>query len=286
VQLLVAGAALPILWMVLRGLEKSSGTPRSVGLGDLPFTFFAYAAGFSAGPTLAELHALPSMFKVIAEHPVVLVFFAVYFPVIVLGLRKTIHNPVTSALVVPWLFGLPVLVFLIASATNLTYQVRYTLPSLAAFILVVSCGVSSLQSKPVKIGFTSAIILCSLFSLANFYWNRQYDKEHVRAAISRIREMNANQSPILSVGQIAWVAKYYGDGLDIIVIGENRCDAAATQDSLKEGWLNGSKTIWVIAGRDWNDRATACLRELSQLYFIIDHERFTGTDLWLLKKRQ
>ena len=283
VQALAAGAALPILWLTLHRLDRASGTPRPVGLGDLPYTFFTYAAGFSAGPTVAELHALPSMLNVLAGYPITLVFLVIYFPAIILGVRKALRDQLASALVLPWLFGLPGLVYLVASATKLTYEVRYTFPSVAAFVLILSCGVLSLQSKIRKVGLMSAILLCSLLSISNFYWNTRYDREHVKAAIGRINGANIGKSPILSIGQIGSAAKYYGNGLDIVI--RDRCDSAGTEDPLNEGSLNGSKTVWVIAGRDWNDRATACLNELSRSYSIIDHQRFTGTDLWLLKRR-
>ena len=282
VQALAAGAALPILWLTFHRLDRASGTPRPVGLGDLPYTFFAYAAGFSAGPTLAELHALPSMLNVLAGYPITLVFFVIYFPAIILGVRKALCDRLASALVLPWLFGLPCLVYLIASLTKLTYEIRYTFPSIAAFVLILSCGALSLQSKIGKVGLVSAILLCSLLSISNFYWNTRYDKEHVRAALARIKALDADSSPIFSIGQIGGAAKYYGKDLDIVSTPGDRCDVAVTKDSLKQ--RNGSKTIWIIAGRDWNHRITTCLNELARSYSIIDHERFTGTDVWLLKR--
>ena len=283
VQALAAGVALPVLWLTLHRLDRASGTSRPIGLADLPYTFFAYAVGFSAGPTLAELHALPSMYNVLASYPMTLVFFVIYFPALILGVRQALRDRFASVLVLPWLFGLPVLVYLIASATKLTYEVRYSFPSVGAFALILSCGVLSLQSKIGKLGLLSAILFCSLLSISNFYWNTRYDKEHVRAAIGRINAANVSKSPILSIGQISSAAKYYGNGLEII--SRNGCDIAGTEGPLTEGSFNGSKTVWVIAGRDWNDRVTGCLKELSRFYSIIDHQRFTGTELWLLRRR-
>lgn len=285
VHLLVAVGALPVFLMILRGLEKSTGTPRRVGLGDLPYTFFAYAAGFTAGPTLAELHALPGMFEVIGDYPIVLAFFALYFPALILGLRKLIRNPLASNLLVPWLFGLPVLVFLIATFTNITYQVRYTLPSLGAFVLIVACGVLSVRSKTGQAVFASLIVFCSTFSISNFYWNVRYDKEHVRATLARIKAVDSDNAPVVAIGQISGTAAYYRNGLEIVPIHEDRCEIAGAEDLPREGSLRGSKTIWVIAGRDWDDRATVCLNRLKQTFSIVDHESFIGTDVWLLRRQ-
>jgi uncharacterized membrane protein len=284
-HLLVVIGALPMLLMILRGLQKSTGTPRPVGVGDLPYTFFAYAGGFTTGPTLAELHALPGMFEVIHDYPTVLAYFAVFFPAIILGLRRVIRNPLASSLLLPWLFGLPLLVFLIATLTNITYEVRYTLPSLGAFVLVLACGVLSLRSKTGQVAFASLIAFCSVFSITNFYWNVRYDKEHVRAAVARIKTVEGDKTPVVSIGQIGSAAKYYGNGLEIIPLQEDRCETAGAEDLPREGSLRGSNTIWVIAGRDWDDRATACLNKLKQTFSVVDHERFIGTDVWRLRRR-
>lgn len=284
-QAFVIAGALPILLMIFRGLGKSSGTPREVGLGDLPYTFFAYAAGFSAGPTLGELHDLPPVYDVIAEFPVVLVFFAAFFPALILGLRAVIRNPLASGLLLPWLFGLPVLVFLVATATTLTYQIRYTVPALPAFALVLACGVWSIQSESRKWIFAGAIAGCSLFSIGNFYWNARYDKEQVSAALARIKSVEARTSPVVTIGQIGSTAKYYGQELDFVINNEASCDSGKVDHLTGQGRLRNSDTVWVIAGRDWQDRAATCLKKFGQRYSIVDHQRFTGTDLWLLKRR-
>lgn len=280
----VAVAALPIMWMVLRGLEKSSGTPRSLAWADLPYSFFAYVAGFTAGPTVAELHGLPSLLDVVLEHQIVLMFLVIFSPAVILGLRETIRNSTASALLLPWAFGLPVLVFVIAAATNLSYQVRYTLPALPAFLVILALGVLSLKSKPVKMALMVGILSCSLYSLSNFYWEPRYDKEHVRAAVARVQAATSDDAPVVSIGQINRAVRYYGKGLNVVSINKERC--TDSRRIIEQESLQASKTVWVIAGRDWKDRTSACLEKLSQSYTIVEQQSFPGTNLWLLEMRQ
>jgi len=214
------------------------------------------------------------------------IFFAVFFPAIILGIRETIRNSTVSALLLPWLLGLPFLVFAIASVTNLTYQVRYTLPALPAFVLILALGVLSLKSRPGKIALMGGVVFCSLYSIGNFYWATRYDKEHVRAAVAYINAASTGRSPIYSIGQIDRTVRYYGNGLDVVNINHKPCDGAGTEDGPQKNSLGAAKTVWVIAGRDWKDRAPDCLGKLSQFYSIIEHQSFTGTDLWLLEMRQ
>jgi uncharacterized membrane protein len=285
VHLVVGLAVLPLGWMIVRGLEKSSGTPRSLGIGDLPYTFFAYAAGFTVGPTVGELHALTSIPSIIVNYPIVGLFFLIFGPILLVGLLDVLQRPLPSAFVLPWL-GLPILVFLIASVTNLTYHIRYTLPSLAPFVLITACGVLAMRSKTLRVVSLSGVILCSLYSIQNFFWNTRYDKEHVRVAVARIRSLNTGHIPIISMGQIDKAVRYYGSDLEPMVWPKNRCDPSVAQQSPGSYMQNGQKRIWLVAGRDWSNRAAKCLKQFSRSYIVLDHQRFPGTDVWLLERRQ
>ena len=282
-QVCVTAAALPIMWMILRGLDKSSGTPRSLGFADVPYTFFAYAAGFTVGPTLAELHGLPNLSEVIAKHQIILVFFVVFSTAVILGIRETMRDRTASVLLLPWLFGLPVLVFVMASVTNLSYQVRYTLPALPAFVQILALGVLSLKSKPGRMALMVGIVFCSLFSVSNFYWEPRYDKEHVRAALARVQAGNSAGAQIISIGQINRAVRYYGQGLNVVTVNKERCtDSGAV---LQAGFTQPAETIWVIAGRDWKDRTAGCLEKLGHTYAIVGQQSFPGINLWLLAIR-
>jgi hypothetical protein len=98
--------------------------------------------------------------------------------------------------------------------------------------------------------------------------------------------LDTGDSPVLSIGQIAWTVKYYANGLYVVSTPENRCDIDSSEDPMIKKSSNASKKVWVIAGRDWNRRAIACLDELAPSYAILKHERFTGTDIWLLGRRE
>src|SRR5262249_27964448 len=54
----VAVATLPVIRVVLAETSRAAGTVRPATATALPYTFFAYAVGFSLGPTVAALHAL------------------------------------------------------------------------------------------------------------------------------------------------------------------------------------------------------------------------------------
>jgi mannosyltransferase len=283
-HLLIACAAAPVLWRIFTNLNVSTGTPRAATLMELPYTFFAYTAGFTVGPTLRQLHALPGVFSLVADYPSIVVFFAVFLPVFALGIHRVTLDPPASALLLPWLFAPPILAFLIGVLSNVTYQVRYTFASLPAFVLILALGALSLKPRIVRAGVIALILLCAGYSVANFYWNPRYDREDVRAAVAYINARPLEASLIISLGQIEAVVKYYGPNLNIIEM--ERCDVEVDRDGSPRKATFHPQVIWVIAGRDWNHTAEACLSRLSQSYSVIDKQSFTGIELWLLKERQ
>jgi len=284
---LLACAALPVLWVIFAQVGGSTGTTRPTELSNLPYTFFAYSVGFSSGPTLGELHALPSVSNVVTEYPSILILFIVYFPVLILGMRKVIQDSLPSAVLIPWLFGLPVLAFLVGVFSNISYNVRYTYAALPAYLLILAAGALSSKSNIAKSGIIAAVLLCSLSSLAKFYWDSLYDKENIRAATAYLEEKSIDGSSVLSVGQIGRAVKYYGDHFDMVSIDTNKCNGETDrEDPLRQRSMYSSKAIWVITGRDWNNRVAACLDRLSQSHAVTDHQSFSGIKLWLLKLRE
>jgi mannosyltransferase len=283
-HLLITGAAAPVLWLIINRSGAPTGTERVASVMALPYTFFAYTAGFSSGPSLRELHALPDVFSLVAAYPVILVFFAVFLPVFALGVHSVIREPLTSAFLLPWLFGLPLLVFLIDLFSNVTYQVRYTITSLPAFALILTLGALSLKRQIIRWGVIGLILLCSTASVANFYWDPRYDKEDVRAAMEHINGTALDGIQIISVGQIGFGMEHYGPNQNILAM--NSCNVEGEENGSLPKTSFNSEVIWLIAGRDWSNQTEPCLDLFSKSYSIIDHQRFTGVKLWLLKQRR
>jgi mannosyltransferase len=282
VHFLVACAATPVLWLIFDYIGVPQGTPRPATAAELPYTFFAYAAGFSSGPPLRYLRSLPNVIGIITDYPIILVFFAVFLPIFSFGIHRVIQTPLAPALLLSWLFGLPILVFLIGPLSHVTYQVRYTFASLPAFDLILAVGALSLKPKIIRWSAIGAVLLCSAFSVANFYWNARYNKEDVRAAVAYINARAFDTKQVISIGQIRSAAEYYGTKLNIVAM--DRCDIPTDRaDFLRKAGIYSSKTVWILVGRDWDNQAVACLGRLSQSYAAIDHQSFTGVELWLLK---
>jgi hypothetical protein len=96
----------------------------------------------------------------------VVVVTALFAALLAVGVRSLGRDRIALALVLPWLCGPPLLVFLTARLTSVTYEVRYTLAALPAFLLLVALGVEGLGPQWRRAA-GAGVLACFLVSLAN-----------------------------------------------------------------------------------------------------------------------
>jgi mannosyltransferase len=282
-QGVITVAAAPVIWLVGNQLNFSAGTPRPTYPAALPYTLFAYAVGFSAGPPLVYLHTVTTVQRILIDYPAVIAVFALFLSLLVLALRGLRGNRPAAAVLLPWLLTPILLVFALALCTHVTYQVRYTLAALPAFCLLVALGVCTINSREACAIVAAAILGSSCGSLANHYWSPVYGKEDVRGALNYARSAGARAQPILAIGQIDGAVKYYGADLRVVPI--TSCDIDADgHDALKAATLQDARGVWLIVGRDWDGHAHRCRRRLARSYGVAARRHFAGVDLWLLRR--
>ncbi|MFQ5666146.1 MAG: glycosyltransferase family 39 protein [Candidatus Binatia bacterium] len=280
-QVAVLFGAAPVVWMIVKTMGLTTGTPRPIEWVELPYTFFTYAAGYSAGPTVGELHALPSLSSILAGHLVVVIFAAVFAPLLVLGVRRVVQRPLAAIILVPWCFGPALLAFGVALASNVTYQARYSSVALPAFLLLVALGCLSLKRSAARWGAIAAVAACFASSLANYYWDPHYAKEDAKGAVAYITATGLDHLPVAVVGQVDPAVAYYGPGLDVIPV--DTCNGAAFEHQSLGAAFNDRRGLWLVVGRDWNAQASSCLSRLSHTHTSVDHRRLPGIDLWLFE---
>jgi len=282
-RLAVLAALAPLAVVVISNLHATTGTPRPATVAVLPYTAYAFGVGFSLGPSLAYLHDLPALSRILADHPEV-GFVAILFGVpLVAGLVRVWRDPLAGPVLLPWLLLPPVLVFALGLGTNVTYEVRYALASLPAYVMVLAAGIAALTPRIVSVGVFLGVLGCMMLSLGNHYWNPHYDREDVRAAVNAI-ERGAPGVPVVVVGQIDAAVRWYGRNLALEVM--HQCDPEPNgYDPLQREALDQASAIWILSGRDWTGEAQRCLTRLGQAYELAAHERFKGVELWRLERR-
>lgn len=273
VLVVVALATLPIAWIVLNEHGRQAGTPRPPSLAALPYTLFAFAAGYSLGPTVESLHALPSPEAIAREHPSVVVTCAVFGAALAAGLVGIRRRPFAAAVLIPLLVVPPLAVLALSYGTHVVYNVRYALPALLAFLALVAEGCLAPTGRLVRAGAIGAVLAVTLVSDAHFYADPRYDKADARAAMAFVRT-EGEPAHVLIAGQLMRVVDYYTRGTD--VTWQNDCttiDAAAHD------------TLWLAAGRDWEHDASTCLARVATTHRVAEYRRFPGIELWRLTRR-
>ncbi len=263
------------------------GTPRATTFIVLPYTFFAFVAGYSVGPTVAELHAFPGPGWILRNHPEVLLYSAVFGAIALLGLWATWGRRAAAAIVLPWSVGLPLLVFASAVVAGQTYNVRYALAAVPGLALLLALGVERL-GRWMPVGTIAAVGLFG-FSLANYYWNPRYDKEHVREATAYIRLSSGEHEPVALIGQGQTVAEYYAPDLELRRLYRCRPTEPETDRErqalaqLEE--LRDEPRLWLLVSRDWIDYADTCIEGLRATHSVVEPRRFSGVELYLIERR-
>ena len=263
----------------------SIGTPRSTSLAAVPYTFFAYLAGFSIGPTVAELHALPAPLRVLREYPEVLACLVAVPLLAGSGLWALRKRPAAAALLLPWAVGVPLLVIAMSMLGGPTYNVRYTFAAVPGFALLMAVGVEAF-GRWRWLGTFGVVALAGL-SLANYYWAARYDKEDVRAAVAEIRSQAGPEVPVAVIGQGLAAVQYYGAGLEVGRLRGCPSERAAPDDAggLRFDELRAEPELWIVVSRDWGNTARGCLRGFELTHDVVARDEYTGVEIFRLEHR-
>lgn len=273
------------------GEAPTVGTPRPFLPESLPYTFFAFVAGYSLGPTLAELHSLPSARWIVTNHPEVLLYAALFVPLFLLGLRKAWEHRFARAVLLPAAVGIPLLVLLSSAVSGTTYNVRYAVFALPAFTLVLGLGLGETAERfspgAAWAAGAAAAVLFAL-SLSNHYWDTRYHKADVREAVQTVGASERAEAPVFVAGQVTAAAEFYVRRADLPGRVETvvACDADRNVVRTDRSDYRDDRpdALWLLAGRDWDGETARCLRELTSTHEIREAWSPPGVELFLLKR--
>lgn len=274
--------AAPVVWLMINHHQAMTGTRgRPVPFAVLPYTLFAYTMGFSFGPTLEYLHHYPALSEVVASYPEVLVVAAVIAPLVILGILNLRHAPEAMAVVLPWLCGPPLLIFVLAYNTNVAYNVRYTLAALPAFIVVLAVGITAVSPRWLGGVALAAVLVCFAVSIGNYFFDPRFAKEDVKGALASIRRTPQREAPVVALGQIESAVWYYGP--DLHVVSFFGCDEFEAR--LEKAGLGAARTLWVVRGRDYDDASAPCIDDLKRRFAVEQSSHPVGVEVQLLERR-
>jgi hypothetical protein len=269
---------------------RGSQTWRSFSPFYVPYVIWTFGTGYSLGPTLAELHLPDRMLIIFSSLPIILPVLLIFSLLMILGaihLRKQNYLLFWSNTL--W-FLFP-LIFAICGAilSPNEFNVRYTILSFPAFILLLIVGIKSIKYEWIRLFAFGTIILVSLFSLNNHFFNERYHKENNRAAGQFLTTHASSHDIVICTARYTYqMLSHYYKGNDIEITGYPVKTLYVKHDELEpdlERILAGRKRFWLFLSRTFHSDPEGSIKKYCDKKFRRAKEfKSNGIELFLYNK--
>ena len=258
----LGAAALPFLpWagLFLHSFRVSAGKSDLL-LGALPYTLFTYAAGFSFGPSIADLHENRSIGIIQEFLPAILPATFIFGILLVAGLIALQKSPRRESFFL-CLFGLCVPLWgALIYSLSLRYNVRYTVAAFPYFCIIAGTALAFIFRRNTVLGifFIAAVLTISASSLYNYFTDPRYAKEDVRSAVAfwKGRADNLRLLSNVKYPVIRYLAEE--DSKRHFSIPYQFNEASAIKDLFER---HGLESAYVLLARDWHGQMEKAVRE-------------------------
>lgn len=233
----------------------------------IPYTFFAYASGFSWGPTVAELHENRSFAFLVQFAPEVLFAAAVVGMALLTGV-SALYKLSGARLANFSVIGLSIPIFgsmLYALAPRATYNVRYSMVAFPYFCIIVGAGLTHVFLNYKSAGVILSLGIVALFSmsLVNYFSDSRYAKEDIRSAVAFWRAQSRAE-PLLSYQSYPVVSVYLRNS-------EKERHSALSRNVVSDInlFLSNTQTpfVYVLLARDWRKIKESAIREVYDIQY-------------------
>ena len=172
----------------------------------LPYTAYAFAAGYSLGPTLEELRRDPGAAMAPQHLPALALVLAGFGLPFAMGLLRRQSWPAA------WLFVLPGLVVAgctvwLAAANIKPFNPRYLSVLQPAFLALVAQGMWSLRQRG-RLVVAAAALVASLWSCFNYLFVPRYGRDDTRGVVEYLLEHAGPKDLVLHIN-LGFSLRYY-----------------------------------------------------------------------------
>jgi hypothetical protein len=250
--------------------------------GMIPYTLYAFSAGFSLGPSLRELHISRSISTLMSHAPILTTVGVLFAMMFVLGLKKLRQNRDAGIFLLLWL-ALPVLgTFTVAITTTFhVYNTRYVAMSFPAYILILATGIAGSRRPGIQFALVSSVLIVNGISLANYYFDGEYAREDARSVAEYLKTATLPGDAVLINGNPTAVRYYYKAALPVALIdGRNTKSMPLVADKLRQ-LSNKHDRIWLVEIRRWETDPEGNVRAtLDKLGHRDKHRSFPGVEIY------
>jgi 4-amino-4-deoxy-L-arabinose transferase-like glycosyltransferase len=232
----------------------------------VPYTAFAYSAGFSLGPSLRELHENASLTTVLRRHAGEIAWVGALFgSLLIAGIVFARRRAGGGAVLEVALYALlPLIATLLLNWQNAkAFNVRYVIVGLPAYLAFIAAGVCCLNGW--RRWLVGGLLLATCgWSLGNHYFNPRYAREDVRGAVAEI-ERREGANTCLFAPTVRQVVEHYrtSDAPVYAVF----ADAPGSASSQLAPLFGECESFWYLRAREWvDDPDGAVLHAIEQRY--------------------
>ena len=257
-----------------------SGDWNNVRPAVLPYTFFAFSAGFSLGPPPRELYADRTFAPLVPYAPYLIVLSILYGGLVLSGLLALDGERESRMFLILWM-AVPVLgVFALAKIFDVFYDVRYVAMALPAYLLLLAAGITRFRRAWVQLALMSAVLAVHGTALANYYFEPKYAREDTRSAARFLESAADSQDVALVVGTLSSLPHYYRGTLPIVDFSSLNGASKSLSGRLNKVAANHHR-LWLVQIRPWQvDRVGRVKAALDNSYEIIERQHFPGVDVY------
>jgi 4-amino-4-deoxy-L-arabinose transferase-like glycosyltransferase len=227
----------------------------------VPYTVFVYSAGFSLGPSVAELHVDKSFRFILAFLPSITVVMSV--SVILLGIGiwaiKKSYGARAAMFCLLGLFIPLVGTALYSLTPRAGFNVRYTVTAFPYFCLLVGTGAASLARANKTFGALAVVALIgiSAASLYNRFTNPRYANEDIRSAVAFWRQKGGDEA-LIAFGSPYPAHRYVAplEAERLFTVGGKDIVSSIEQVFVAQD----ISSAYVVLARDWDSAAETAIR--------------------------
>jgi 4-amino-4-deoxy-L-arabinose transferase-like glycosyltransferase len=246
----------------------------------LPYTFFAFSAGFSLGPSPREIFADRTLTPLTPHAPMLVTLGVFYGGLLLFGLFALRGQRDSWLLLSMWV-TVPILgVFGIAALLDVYYDVRYVAMAFPAYILCLAAGIVGIKKPGVQMLLLGAVLAVHGTALANYYFDPRYAREDTRAAAQYLESAAGPRDVVLVVGTASSLPYYYRGNLPLVDLTNLQPVGQPLTEKLRNLTANHDR-LWLVQIRPWQvDRSGTIKAELDDTYAHGYHRHFTGVEIY------
>jgi uncharacterized membrane protein len=282
-----AVASLPAIGLLREDLAYQAGYTLDAPFNvvTMGYAYFSIIVGFAIGPSLRELHSLPTSTAVSLVLPWVLamggsLLVLGYAALMTLGWRRPAFIRLVVLVTIPVIIG-----GALAELVGVGFRVRYFAWIAIPLLVLIGAGLASPRLRSIRLLATGALFAVWGVSIVNRVRVERYWNEDVRALGTYLRSTSTPSVPVFVTAKyMAVPVQYYlGDDWTVCALPNVGDDGVGTDGTLRVVYTvtPAESAFWLVYSRPFHsDPDGQVPRDLAKLRLIRPRRDFAGITLY------